>query len=283
MTEEARLALDDIPGPISVICAAGPVGAGKSTLLNRAMLQVDNGGRGGFPTRQQDMAPNARHGGGSEDGCGGTLGIWLWSTPFRATASDGTEVSLLLLDTQGLPCDGEDEEADPEELAEAAALFAIARLLSSVVLYVSPEGITDAAIAALAAALAADPASALADGAAGPEPAAAAGWEEEGAPPRLLWAARDLSGDDPARTPLPPRQRLERALRDPPAAGGGGTAAARGRVRGAFPDRDCFPLTRPAGWAPVSPAPVGPAAARADSDRQVCGGDGGVGWVTASR
>ena len=31
-----------------------------------------------------------------------TKGIWLWSSPLRRTALDGTEYNLLLLDTEGI-------------------------------------------------------------------------------------------------------------------------------------------------------------------------------------
>lgn len=31
-----------------------------------------------------------------------TKGLWLWSTPIKRTALDGTEYSLLLLDSEGI-------------------------------------------------------------------------------------------------------------------------------------------------------------------------------------
>ena len=284
VTEEARIALNRIQGPVSVVCAVGPVGAGKSTVVNRALLQLEppyssDGHRGFMVVGEQSRAEESR----SDEGIATTQGIWLWSSTLPATASDGTDVNLIVLETQGLPyASGEDANgcacvADPEDLAEAAPLLAIARLLSTCILFVSPAGVTDDALAALAAALDAAPLDADADADADAD--SASPWEDGRGGPRLLWAARDLSGPgvpgEPGRPPLPARQHLERALRDPPAGGGGGGAVAddprrraRARVRRAFPDRDCVPLSRPAGCA-ASPAAIPPHAGRGDSDRQV--------------
>nr|GFB77366.1 guanylate-binding family protein [Tanacetum cinerariifolium] len=68
-----------------------------------------------------------------------TKGLWLWSTPLRRTALDGTEYNLLLIDSEGI-------DAYDQTGTYSTQIFSLAVLLSSMFIYNQMGGIDEAAI-----------------------------------------------------------------------------------------------------------------------------------------
>ncbi|PWA77247.1 guanylate-binding family protein [Artemisia annua] len=68
-----------------------------------------------------------------------TKGLWLWSTPLRRTALDGTGYNLLLIDSEGI-------DAYDQTGTYSTQIFPLAVLLSSMVIYNQMGGIDEAAI-----------------------------------------------------------------------------------------------------------------------------------------
>ncbi|KAL3625246.1 hypothetical protein CASFOL_030700 [Castilleja foliolosa] len=68
-----------------------------------------------------------------------TKGLWLWSTPIQRTALDGTENSLLLLDSEGI-------DACDQMGTCNTQIFSLAALLSSLFIYNQMGGIDKAAL-----------------------------------------------------------------------------------------------------------------------------------------
>ncbi|GLJ54111.1 hypothetical protein SUGI_1158730 [Cryptomeria japonica] len=60
--------------------------------------------------------------------CPCTKGFWMWSAPLQRTALDGTEYSLLLLDSEGI-------NAFDQTGTYSTQIFSLAMLLSSVFVY----------------------------------------------------------------------------------------------------------------------------------------------------
>ena len=68
-----------------------------------------------------------------------TKGLWLWSQPLRAIASDGMPVNLLIIDTEGLNSMEAGTKHD-------CIIFALALLTSSFFVYNSVGTISESAI-----------------------------------------------------------------------------------------------------------------------------------------
>ncbi|KAI7742970.1 hypothetical protein M8C21_030252, partial [Ambrosia artemisiifolia] len=68
-----------------------------------------------------------------------TKGLWLWSTPLRRTALDGTEYNLLLIDSEGI-------DAYDQTGTYSTQIFSLAVLLSSMFIYNQMGGIDEAAL-----------------------------------------------------------------------------------------------------------------------------------------
>jgi hypothetical protein len=68
-----------------------------------------------------------------------TKGLWIWSEPLRAIASDGTPVNLLIIDTEGLNSMEAGTKHD-------CIIFALALLTSSFFIYNSVGTISESAI-----------------------------------------------------------------------------------------------------------------------------------------
>ncbi|XP_030511608.1 guanylate-binding protein 3-like [Rhodamnia argentea] len=154
-----------------------------------------------------------------------TKGLWLMSAPMKRSAVDGTEYTILHLDSDGTV--GYDQK-----------IFSLAVLLSSVFVYNQFGGIDAAALHQLSVLTQTT------------EPIRVIG-SNSGLgqyTPTFVWLLKDFSfdllGDNKSMTP---QDYLELALR--PIQGTGSDIAAKNEIRESiralFPDRHCFTLVRP--------------------------------------
>jgi hypothetical protein len=123
VNEDALEALRNITTPVAVVAIAGLYRTGKSFLVNRIIGQQK-----GFQV------------GPTVEAC--TKGIWLWSQPIKGTTTQGEEVSLIVLDTEGL---GGTDASDRHD----SRVFALAVLLCSKLIYNSLGSIDEDAISNL--------------------------------------------------------------------------------------------------------------------------------------
>ena len=113
--------LRSLHGPVSIVGAIGAYRSGKSFLLNSLMgVSCDDGFTVGHQRQTQ------------------TKGVWLWSAP-RAMSN----VSVVYMDTEGFESTGQADVYDDR-------IFALATLLSSVLVYNLVETIRQADIERLA-------------------------------------------------------------------------------------------------------------------------------------
>lgn len=124
--EEALRALRRVRTPLAVVAVCGRARQGKSFILNQ-LLEASVGA--GFTV------------GATHRPC--TKGLWMWSSPLRRTAPDGSEYHLALLDTEGI--DAYDQTAQ-----YSTQIFSLAVLLSSLFVYNQMGGIDEAALDRLA-------------------------------------------------------------------------------------------------------------------------------------
>ncbi|XP_023517652.1 guanylate-binding protein 3-like [Cucurbita pepo subsp. pepo] len=217
MDPEAVATLQLVKEPIGVVSVCGRARQGKSFILNQLL-----GRSSGF-----QVASTHRP-------C--TKGLWLWSTPLKRTALDGTEYNLLLLDSEGI-------DAYDQTGTYSTQIFSLAVLLSSMFVYNQMGGIDEAALDRLS--LVTQMAKHIRVRAAGGRTTSA---ELGQFSPIFVWLLRDFYLDlveDNRR--ITPRDYLELALR--PVQGSGKDIAAKNEIRDSiralFPDRDCFTLVRP--------------------------------------
>ncbi|KAJ3669886.1 hypothetical protein LUZ60_010210 [Juncus effusus] len=124
LSREGLEAIQRINTPIAAISVIGPYRSGKSFTLNQLLnLSCDKGFGVGH---MRDTK---------------TKGIWVWGTPVEMTI-DGTKVSVLYLDTEGFESVGKSNVYDDR-------IFALATVLSSVLIYNLPETIREADISRL--------------------------------------------------------------------------------------------------------------------------------------
>ena len=123
VNEEAVELLRRIDCAICPISIVGLYRTGKSSLLNFL-----HGGKAGFRT------------GHSVSRC--TRGVWIYGRPTRATLGDGTQVAVVLLDTEGVGGLEADRRYDER-------IFALATLLSATLVYNSLGSIDENAIGQL--------------------------------------------------------------------------------------------------------------------------------------
>ena len=237
VSDEAKAMLSALDGPLSIVAVVGQYRTGKSFLLNRILL----GQNDGFTV------------GSTVNAC--TKGLWLWSEPLRAIASDGTPVNLLIIDTEGLNSTEAGTKHD-------CIIFALALLTSSFFVYNSVGTISESAIDTLS--LVVEMTKYI---------RTSTSKEEDGTAfaqffPKFLWVVRDFSlqlVNEHGKT-ISSKEYLESALQEMP--GVSEKAANKNRIRtaikGFFQQRDCFPLVRPVedesllqtlSSAAVSPAP----------------------------
>ncbi|GLC35099.1 hypothetical protein PLESTM_000279400 [Pleodorina starrii] len=213
--------LRKVKGPVAVVAVSGRARQGKSFILNQ-LLQSS----GGFQV------------GATHRPC--TKGLWMWSSPQRVTAPDGSSHHLVLLDTEGI--DAYDQTAQ-----YSTQIFSLAVLLSSLFVYNQMGGIDESALDRLS--LVTEMTKHVRVRAAA---ANSAGGGEEGLgehSPAFLWLLRDfyLQLEEEGGRKITPRDYLETALQ--PVPGTGPAVAAKNAIRASisqlFPARDCFTLVRP--------------------------------------
>ncbi|XP_078673225.1 guanylate-binding protein 1-like isoform X1 [Branchiostoma floridae x Branchiostoma belcheri] len=107
LCEEALSILRAIKGPVCPVCIVGRCRTGKSYLLSQ--LQ---GGRFRLGNKMDRE----------------TLGIWMGSQPFQHTLADGRQVTVVLLDTEGMEAHDAKENTDNQ-------IFSLSVLLGSLLIY----------------------------------------------------------------------------------------------------------------------------------------------------
>ena len=122
VTPEGLAFLESIDKKIGVISVAGKYRTGKSYLLNKIILGISSNGFGVGPT----INP-----------C--TKGIWIYNKAIDIKTSDGDDISLLILDSEGLGAFDEDANHDTR-------IFMLAVLLSSFFIYNSVGSIDENAL-----------------------------------------------------------------------------------------------------------------------------------------
>ncbi|KAF0912762.1 hypothetical protein E2562_019000 [Oryza meyeriana var. granulata] len=124
LSQQGLDAIRRIETPIAVVGVIGPYRSGKSFLLNQLLsLSCDKGFGVGH---MRDTK---------------TKGIWVWGTPVEMDV-DGSKVSVLYLDTEGFESVGKSNVYDDR-------IFALATVLSSVLIYNLPETVREADISRL--------------------------------------------------------------------------------------------------------------------------------------
>ncbi|KAI3719712.1 hypothetical protein L6452_20614 [Arctium lappa] len=217
MDPEAVSVLQLVKEPVGVVSVCGRARQGKSFILNQLL-----GRSNGF-----QVASTHRP-------C--TKGLWLWSTPIKKTALDGTEYNLLLLDSEGI-------DAYDQTGTYSTQIFSLAVLLSSMFIYNQMGGIDEAALDRLS--LVTEMTKHIRVRASGGKTTAS---ELGQFSPIFVWLLRDFYLDlAEDNRKITPRDYLELALR--PVNGGVRDVAAKNEIRESiralFPDRDCFTLVRP--------------------------------------
>uniref|UniRef100_A0A1D1ZEI7 Guanylate-binding protein 4 n=1 Tax=Anthurium amnicola TaxID=1678845 RepID=A0A1D1ZEI7_9ARAE len=124
LAREGLEAIKRITTPIASVAVIGPYRSGKSFLLNQLLsLSCDEGFGVGH---MRDTK---------------TKGIWVWGTPLELVI-DGVKTSVLYLDTEGFESVGKSSVYDDR-------IFALATIMSSVLIYNLPETIREADISRL--------------------------------------------------------------------------------------------------------------------------------------
>jgi len=160
----------------------------------------------------------------------------MWSAPIKRTALDGTEYSLLLLDSEGI-------DAYDQTGTYSIQIFSLAVLLSSMFIYNQIGGIDEAALDRLS--LVTEMTKHIRVRANGGRSTAS---ELGQFSPIFIWLLRDFYLDlvENDRR-ITPRDYLEIALR--PLDGNGKDISSKNEIRESirslFPDRECFTLVRP--------------------------------------
>ncbi|KAK2382796.1 hypothetical protein P8452_38183 [Trifolium repens] len=218
MDPEAVATLQLVKEPIGVVSVCGRARQGKSYILNQLL-----GRSSGF-----QVASTHRP-------C--TKGLWLWSSPIKRTALDGTEYSLLLLDSEGI-------DAYDQTGTYSTQIFSLAVLLSSLFIYNQMGGIDEAALDRLS--LVTQMTKHIRVRASGGKNSAS---ELGQFSPIFVWLLRDFYLDltDEDNRKITPRDYLELALRSVQGKQKDIDAKnqIRESIRALFPDRECFTLVRP--------------------------------------
>ncbi|GJR44567.1 guanylate-binding protein 2 [Tanacetum coccineum] len=124
LSSEGLEAIRRIKNPIAAVAVIGPYRSGKSFLLNQLLSLSCYEGFGVGHMRDTK-----------------TKGIWVWGTPVEMDI-DGVTTSVFYLDTEGFESIGKSNVYDDR-------IFALATVLSSVLIYNLPETIREADISRL--------------------------------------------------------------------------------------------------------------------------------------
>ncbi|RID60494.1 hypothetical protein BRARA_F03646 [Brassica rapa] len=217
MDPEAVATLLLVKEPIGVVSVCGRARQGKSFILNQLL-----GRSNGFQVASTHKP------------C--TKGLWLWSSPIKRTALDGSEYNLLLLDSEGI-------DAYDQTGTYSTQIFSLAVLLSSMFVYNQMGGIDEASL---------DRLSLVTQMTKHIRVKASEGTSSRSElgqfSPIFVWLLRDFYLDlEEDNRKISPRDYLEIALR--PVQGGGGDIGSKNEIRDSiralFPDRECFTLVRP--------------------------------------
>ncbi|KAF8118602.1 hypothetical protein N665_0004s0083 [Sinapis alba] len=217
MDPEAVATLLLVKEPIGVVSVCGRARQGKSFILNQLL-----GRSNGFQVASTHKP------------C--TKGLWLWSSPIKRTALDGSEYNLLLLDSEGI-------DAYDQTGTYSTQIFSLAVLLSSMFVYNQMGGIDEASLdrLSLVTQMTKHIRVKASEGTSSPS-------ELGQFSPIFVWLLRDFYLDlVEDNRKITPRDYLEIALR--PVQGSGGDIGAKNEIRDSiralFPDRECFTLVRP--------------------------------------
>ncbi|KAL4604690.1 uncharacterized protein LOC142614113 [Castanea sativa] len=124
LSREGLEAIERITTPIAAVAVIGPYRSGKSFLLNQLLSLSCYEGFGVGHMRDTK-----------------TKGIWVWGTPIELDI-DGVRTSVFYLDTEGFESIGKSNVYDDR-------IFALATVMSSVLIYNLPETIREADISRL--------------------------------------------------------------------------------------------------------------------------------------
>lgn len=124
LSKEGLEAIERIKSPIAAVAVIGPYRSGKSFLLNQLLSLSCYEGFGVGHMRDTK-----------------TKGIWVWGTPLQLDI-DGIKTSVFYLDTEGFESVGKSNVYDDR-------IFALATVMSSVLIYNLPETIREADISRL--------------------------------------------------------------------------------------------------------------------------------------
>lgn len=124
LAREGLEAIERITTPIAAIAVIGPYRSGKSFLLNQLLSLSCYEGFGVGHMRDTK-----------------TKGIWVWGAPIELDI-DGVRTSVIYLDTEGFESIGKSNVYDDR-------IFALANVMSSVLIYNLPETIREADISRL--------------------------------------------------------------------------------------------------------------------------------------
>ncbi|KAB1208836.1 Guanylate-binding protein 4 [Morella rubra] len=124
LSREGLEAIERITTPIAAVAVIGPYRSGKSFLLNQLLSLSCYEGFGVGHMRDTK-----------------TKGIWVWGTPVELDI-DGVKTSVFYLDTEGFESIGKSNVYDDR-------IFALANVMSSVLIYNLPETIREADISRL--------------------------------------------------------------------------------------------------------------------------------------
>ncbi|PIA45121.1 hypothetical protein AQUCO_01700575v1 [Aquilegia coerulea] len=124
LSREGLEAIERITTPISAVAVIGPYRSGKSFLLNQLLSLSCYEGFGVGHMRDTK-----------------TKGIWVWGTPLQLVI-DGVNTSVIYLDTEGFESVGKSNVYDDR-------IFALATVMSSVLIYNLAETIREADISRL--------------------------------------------------------------------------------------------------------------------------------------
>ncbi|KAL9227549.1 hypothetical protein vseg_003226 [Gypsophila vaccaria] len=124
LSREGLEAIERITSPIAAVAVIGPYRSGKSFLLNQLLSLPCNEGFGVGHMRDTK-----------------TKGIWVWGTPIEVKV-DGVKTSVIYLDTEGFESIGKSNVYDDR-------IFALATVMSSVLIYNLPETVREADISRL--------------------------------------------------------------------------------------------------------------------------------------